>query len=443
MLQTIARHGWRSLSSKPAQNLHVGKHGAGFSFELTDEQKEFQATARKFAVEEIIPVAAQYDKTGEYPFPLIKRAWELGLMNSHIPESCGGLGLGSFEACLITEELAYGCTGVQTAIEANSLGQMPVIIAGNEHQQKKYLGRMTEEPLMCAYCVTEPGAGSDVAGIKTKAEKKGDEYVVNGQKMWITNGGKANWYFLLARTDPDPKVPASKAFTGFIVEADSPGIQIGRKEMNMGQRCSDTRGIVFEDVRVPKENVLTAEGAGFKIAMGAFDKTRPPVSIRNNLLIKYSTAGISDFFFYSVLYSIQVAAGAVGLAKRALDEATRYALERKTFGKAIVEHQAVSFMLAEMAMKVELARMAYQRAAWEVDAGHRNTYYASIAKAFAGDIANQVATDAVQIFGGNGFNTEYPVEKLMRDAKIYQIYEGTAQIQRLIIAREHVGKFKA
>ncbi|KAM8805872.1 medium-chain specific acyl-CoA dehydrogenase, mitochondrial [Eudromia elegans] len=412
MLQAIAGRGWRAYSTILAKNLHKGKPGAGFSFELTDEQKEFQATARKFAREEIIPVAAEYDKTGEYPFPLIKRAWELGLINLHIPESCGGLGLGSFETCLVTEEIAYGCTGVQTAIEANSLGQMPLIIAGNDEQKKKYLGRLTEQPLMCAYCVTEPVAGSDVAGIKTKAEKKGDEYVINGQKMWITNGGKANWYFLLARTSADPKTPASKAFTGFIVEADSPGIQIGRKEMNMGQRCSDTRGIVFEDVRVPKENVLLAEGAGFKIAMGAFDKTRPPV-----------------------------AAGAVGLSQRALDEATKYALERKTFGKAIVEHQAVSFMLAEMAMKVELARMAYQRAAWEVDAGHKNTYFASIAKAFAGDTANQVASDAVQIFGGNGFNTEYPVEKLMRDAKIYQIYEGTAQIQRIIIAREHVGKF--
>ncbi|XP_041258335.1 medium-chain specific acyl-CoA dehydrogenase, mitochondrial isoform X1 [Onychostruthus taczanowskii] len=430
LLRTLAWPGWRSRSSKPAQNVQLSKPGNGFSFELTDEQKEFQATARKFALEEIIPVAAEYDRTGEYPVPLIKRAWELGLMNTHIPESCGGLGLGTFEACLITEELAYGCTGVQTAIEANSLGQMPVIIAGNEQQKKKYLGRMTEEPLMCAYCVTEPGAGSDVAGIKTRAERKGDEYVINGQKMWITNGGKANWYFLLARTDPDPRAPASKAFTGFILEANSPGIQVGRKELNMGQRCSDTRGIVFEDVRVPKENVLIAEGAGFKIAMGAFDKTRPPV-----------------------------AAGAVGLARRALDEATRYALERKTFGKPIVEwchsplrltrwsplsqHQAVAFLLAEMAMKVELARMGYQRAAWEVDAGRRNTFYASIAKAFAGDVANQVATDAVQIFGGNGFNTEYPVEKLMRDAKIYQIYEGTAQIQRVIIAREHLGRYKA
>ncbi|XP_055441426.1 medium-chain specific acyl-CoA dehydrogenase, mitochondrial isoform X4 [Bubalus kerabau] len=327
--------------------------------------------------------------------------------------SFGGLGLGTFDSCLISEELAYGCTGVQTAIEANSLGQMPVIIAGNDQQQKKYLGRMTEEPLMCAYCVTEPVAGSDVAGIKTKAEKKGDEYIINGQKMWITNGGKANWYFLLARSDLDPKAPTSKAFTGFIVEADSPGIQIGRKELNMGQRCSDTRGIVFEDVRVPKENVLIGEGAGFKIAMGAFDKTRPPV-----------------------------AAGAVGLAQRALDEATKYALERKTFGKLLIEHQGISFLLAEMAMKVELARLSYQRAAWEVDSGRRNTYYASIAKAYAGDIANQLASDAVQVFGGNGFNTEYPVEKLMRDAKIYQIYEGTAQIQRLIIAREHIGRYK-
>lgn len=400
-----------AAAAKAASSGHAGS--LGFSFELTDQQKEFQQLARRFAREEMIPVAAAYDRSGEYPFPIIKKAWELGLVNGHIPQEYGGMGLSIFDACLITEELAYACTGMQTAIEANSLGQMPVILAGNEEQKKKYLGRMTEEPLMCAYCVTEPGAGSDVAGLKTRAVKMGDEYVVNGQKMWITNGGKANWYFLLARTNPDPKCSTGKAFTGFIVEADTPGIQVGRKEMNMGQRCSDTRGITFEDVRIPKENVLIGEGAGFKIAMGAFDNTRPPV-----------------------------AAGATGLAQRALDEATHYALERKTFGKVIAEHQAVSFLLAEMAMKVELARMAYQRSAWEVDQGRRNTYYASIAKAFAGDIANQVATDAVQIFGGNGFNSDYPVEKLMRDAKIYQIYEGTAQIQRLIIAREHLGKFK-
>uniref|UniRef100_A0A8C0PQ34 Acyl-CoA dehydrogenase medium chain n=1 Tax=Canis lupus familiaris TaxID=9615 RepID=A0A8C0PQ34_CANLF len=255
----------------------------------------------------VLKSLSRFDWRLQHTKPALKHEPRLGF-------NFGGLGLGTFDACLITEELAYGCTGVQTAIEANSLGQMPLIIAGNDQQQKKYLGRLTEEPLMC--------------------------------------------------------------------------------ELNMGQRCSDTRGIVFEDVKVPKENVLIGEGAGFKIAMGAFDKTRPPV-----------------------------AAGAVGLGQRALDEATKYALERKTFGKLLVEHQGISFLLAEMAMKVELARMSYQRAAWEVDTGRRNTYFASIAKAYAADIANQLATDAVQVFGGNGFNTEYPVEKLMRDAKIYQIYD--------------------
>lgn len=385
----------------------------GVSFALSEEQLEIQELARKFSREEVLPKVAEYDHTMEYPWDLLKQAWEIGLMNPHIPDEYGGLGLGTFEGCIITEELAYACTGVQTAIEANNLGQMPVIIAGNDAQKKKYLGRMTEEPLMCAYGVTEPGAGSDVSGVRTRAEKKGDSYIINGQKMWITNGGKANWYFVLARTSSDPKCPASKAFTGFIVDADIPGVIPGRKEINMGQRCSDTRGITFEDVVVPKENVLIGEGAGFKIAMGAFDRTRPPV-----------------------------AAGAVGLCQRALDEATKYSMERKTFGTHIMNHQAIAFLLAEMAMETELGRLAWMRAAWEVDQGRRNTYYASIAKGFAGDAANRAATNAVQVFGGNGFNTEYPVEKLMRDAKIYQIYEGTAQVQRLIISREHLTKAK-
>jgi len=323
------------------------------------------------------------------------------------------MGLGTLDGCLITEKIAYGCTGIMTALEANGLGAMPIIIAGNEDQKKKYLGRLIEEPVMCAYGVTEPNAGSDVAGIKTKAVKKGDDYVINGQKMWITNGGVANFYFVLARTNPDPKCPASKAFTGFIVDRDTPGVTPGRKELNMGQRCSDTRGITFEDVVVPKENVLIGEGAGFKVAMGAFDKTRPPV-----------------------------AAGAVGIAQRALDEATKYATERKTFGQPIINHQAVSFMLADMAIGVEASRLCYMKSAWQADNGIRNTYYASIAKCLAGDVCNKSATDAVQIFGGNGFNTEYPVEKLMRDAKIYQIYEGTAQIQRIIIGREWLNMAK-
>lgn len=385
----------------------------GICFELNDEQKALQELARKFTREEIVPVAAHYDKTGEYPWPIVKKAWEVGLMNGHVPEHCGGLDMGIFDGCLVAEELAFGCTGIMTAMEASGLGQTPVIIAGNKEQQKKYLGRLIEEPIVAAYCVTEPGAGSDVAGVKTRAEKKGDEWILNGQKMWITNGGVANWYFVLARTNPDPKCPASKAFTGFIVEREWAGVTPGRKEINMGQRASDTRGITFEDVRIPKENVLIGEGAGFKIAMGAFDKTRPPV-----------------------------AAGATGLAQRALYEATKYSLERKTFGVPIATHQAVSFMLADMAIGVETARLAWQKSAWMVDHGQKNTVMASVAKCYASEIANKSASDAVQVFGGNGFNSEYPVEKLMRDAKIYQIYEGTSQIQRLIISRELITSAK-
>ena len=226
--------------------------------------------AEKFTREEVIPAAPMYDKTGEYPWDIIKKAHEVGLMNLHVPEEYGGMGMGTLDGCLITEKIAYGCTGIMTALEANGLGAMPIIIAGNEEQKKKYLGRLIEEPLMCAYGVTEPNAGSDVAGIKTKAVRKGDEYVLNGQKMWITNGGVANFYFVLARTDPDPKCPSSKAFTGFIVDRDTPGVMPGRKELNMGQKCSDTRGITFEDVVIPKENVLIGEGAGFKVLQPEF-----------------------------------------------------------------------------------------------------------------------------------------------------------------------------
>jgi len=396
-------HGLTTTRALSAQ----AEPAAGVNFVLNETQQEYLDMAEKFTREEVIPAAPHYDKTGEYPWDIIKKAHSLGLMNLHVPQEYGGMGMGTLDGCLITEKVAYGCTGIMTALEANGLGAMPVIIAGNEDQKKKYLGRLIDEPLMCAYGVTEPNAGSDVAGIKTRAEKKGDEWVINGQKMWITNGGVANFYFVLARTNPDPKCPTSKAFTGFIVDRDTPGVIPGRKEINMGQRCSDTRGITFEDVVVPKENVLIGEGAGFKVAMGAFDKTRPPV-----------------------------AAGAVGIAQRALDEATKYATERKTFGTPIINHQAVNFMLADMAIGVESSRLCYMKAAWQADNGERNTYYASIAKCLAGDVANKAATDAVQIFGGNGFNTEYPVEKLMRDAKIYQIYEGTAQIQRIIIGRE-------
>ena len=329
--QSCATRVTRPFSTSPAK-LSAAENGP--SFTLSEEQKSFQDLARKFTAEEITPNAAHHDQTGEYPMEIIKKAHALGLVNTHIPQKYGGLGFGVLDAAVVSEELAYGCTGISTAIEGNSLAEAPVIIAGNDAQKKKYLGRMTEEPLMAAYCVTEPGAGSDVANIKTKSVKKGNKWIINGQKMWITNGSKANWYFVLTTTD-DSSAKGGKAYTAFIVDGDSKGITVGRKEMNMGQRASDTRGITFEDVEVPEENLqvlgvvidaiwewywpvitcnnrLGGVGQGFKIAMGAFDITRP-----------------------------LVASGAVGLTRRCLDEATRYSLERKTMGKVIAEHQVV------------------------------------------------------------------------------------------------------
>lgn len=371
---------------------------------LTDEQTQLQDLARKFTKEEVTPKAAHHDKTGEFPREIVKKAWELGIVNTHIPQEYGGLGLGVLDGCIITEEIAYGCTGIATALEANTLASAPIIVAGNDEQKKEFLGRLTAEPLFAAYAVTEPGAGSDVSGIRTTAKIVGDDYVINGSKMWITNGSVANWYFVLAYTDPSLK---HRGMSGFIVPADTPGISVGKKEWNLGQRASDTRGITFEEVKIPAKYRLGNEGEGFKIAMSAFDHTRPAVS-----------------------------AGAVGLGRRAMDEAISYAKTRKTFGVPIASHQAISFMIADMAKDIEAARLLVYKAAWMIDRGDRNTKFAAMAKAFAGDMAMRVSTDAVQCLGGYGYSEEYPVEKLMRDAKIYQIYEGTSQIQRLIIAKE-------
>jgi len=374
-------------------------------FELNEMQQAFQDMARQFARNEIAPVAAEHDEKGTFARDVLKKAWEAGLMNPHIPEDCGGMGLGALDGCIISEEIAWGCTGIGTAMEANTLAQMPVIVAGNAAQKKKYLGMLTEAPKFCAYAVTEPGAGSDVGAARTTAVRKGDKWVIDGQKMWITNAGVADWFFVLAKTDPEAS--SGKAFTGFIVDANTPGITVGKKEWNMGQRASDTRGITFEDVEVPDENRLGDVGYGFKIAMKAFDHTRPVVS-----------------------------SASVGLAKRAMDESIKYGLERKTMGKPIALHQAISFMIADMATEIEAARCLVWRACAEIDAGRRNTLYASMAKRFAADTAMKTATNAVQIFGGYGYSKEYPVEKLMRDAKVFQIYEGTSQIQRLIIGKE-------
>lgn len=390
------------------------------SFQLTEQQKDIQDLARKFTREEIVPRAAHYDRTMEYPWEIIRKAKEIGLINTSVATEYGGPGLTLLESCIVAEELGYGCAGIGTAMETNGLAQAPVILFGSHEQKKKYLGRNVHEndsnanPLMCSYCVTEPSTGSDVASIKTFAKKNADgDYVLNGSKMWITNSGISNWFFVLARTNSDPKAKPTDSLSGFIVDADSPGVIRGRKEINMGQRCSDTRGLTFENVLVPKENLLAKEGEGFKIAMTVFDKTRPPVG-----------------------------AIGVGLAQRALDEATRYALERKTFGTEIANHQAVQFMLANMVVGIETARLVTLKAASLFDQKIRNSLYASVGKYWAAEVANKAATDAVQIFGGAGYNTEYPVEKLMRDAKIIQIYEGTAQIQNLIIARNHITNFK-
>ncbi|CAB3400632.1 unnamed protein product [Caenorhabditis bovis] len=406
-LTVNAKHCSRLFSTTNA------KFSEGLDFNLSQDHIELRNNLRKFVAEEVTPVAADYDKSMEYPWPVLKKAHAQGYLCMDIPEAYGGLGLDMLSNVILSEEFAYGCSGIATAILANDLAQTPLILCANDDIKKRFLPRMVEEPLVAAYGVTEPGAGSDVAGIKTKCEKKGDEYIINGSKMWITNAGHASWFFVLARSDPDPKTPSGKAFTAFVVEGDTPGITRGRKEINMGQRCSDTRGITFEDVRVPASNVIGAPGEGFKVAMKTFDKTRP-----------------------------LVAALATGLAYRCLDVATQYSLERKAFGTQIANHQGVSFILAEMAMNCELSRLMTYKSANEVDIGRPGSYYASIAKLFAADAANSAATNAVQVFGGAGFNTEYPAEKLMRDAKIFQIYEGTSQVQRMVIARQLLARVK-
>jgi acyl-CoA dehydrogenase len=371
---------------------------------LTQEQEALQQLARDFARNEMEPVAAEHDRTGEFAMDVYKKAFELGLMNTHVPEEYGGLGLGAFENCLIGEELAAGCSGIYTCMEVNTLAQAPLVVAATDEQKKRFLAPMMEELQFASYAITEPDAGSDVSAITTRAKKDGDGYVLNGRKMWITGAKYATWFFVLAYTDPEARY---KGMTGFVVPADTPGIRVGKKELNMGQRASDTRAVDFEDVRIPAENRVGAEGEGWLIAMKAFDRTRPPV-----------------------------ASGAVGVARRAMEHAVQYAKERHAFGKPLAGHQAVAFMIADMAKDVAAARLLVWQAAAKIDRGERNTLEAAYAKCFAADTAMRVTTDAVQVLGGYGYNSEYPVEKLMRDAKVFQIYEGTSQIQRIIIARE-------
>ncbi len=378
-------------------------------FQLNEDNQAIQDLAKQFTKNEIIPAAPGYDLSMEYPWDIVKKAHAAGLLNVSVPEKFGGLGLGHFDQTLIQEQFSYGCTGIATAITANDLALGPLLLAGSDAQIEEFAAPMTKEPTVAAYCVTEPGAGSDVQAIRTTAKRDGDHYILNGSKMWITNGGVASWFYVLATMDA---TKGHKAMVALLVPSKLAGVQIGKKEINVGQRCSDTRGITFDNVKVPAAYRLGNEGDGFKIAMKAFDFSRPGV-----------------------------AAGAVGLSQRCLDESVRYAKERKTFGKAIAEHQAIQFILADMAKDIEVARLVTYKSAVELDAGRRNTKFASIAKCFAGDMAVRIASDAIQVFGGYGYNTEYPVEKLYRDAKIYQIYEGTQQIQRMIIAKHLLDEY--
>jgi acyl-CoA dehydrogenase len=378
----------------------------GVSFELTEEQKGLRALAREFAEKEIRPKAAEYDEHQTHPADVVAKAHELGLMNIHVPEEYGGPGLPGFDGILIGEELNWGCSGIGTSILANTLGSGPVLIAGTDEQKRQWLPPLLEQPILCSFGLTEPDAGSDVARIKTTAERRGDEYVLNGSKTFITNAGQAAWTVVFAKTDGSK---GHKGLSAFVVPMDTPGVTVEQHLDKMGQRATDTSAFSLQDVVVPAANLLGAEGDGFKIAMQTLDLTRPGT-----------------------------AAGAVGVAQAAFELAKGYAVERVTFEQPIAMHQGVNFLIADMATEIEAARLLVWQAAWMLDRGwgRKATLYSSFAKRFAADTAMKVATDAVQVFGGYGYIKEYPVEKLMRDAKLFQIYEGTSQIQRLVIAKE-------
>ena len=372
-------------------------------FTLTDEQKALRELAHDFAVKEIRPVAWEYDKDSVWPQAIIEKAHEVGLMNVHVPEEYGGPGLSYLDGCLIEEEISWGCSGIGTSLGANGLAAAPVSLGGSEEVKAEYFGELVEGPTLASFCLTEPDAGSDVSGMRTRAKKSGDKYVLNGSKCFITNGGYADWFTVYAKTDPDA---GHRGISAFLVRKDDTVI-VDKKEDKMGQRASNTATITFNDTEVDAKYLLGEENKGFKLAMMTLDRTRPGV-----------------------------AAMATGIARAAFEFATEYSKERVQFGVPIAMHQAIQFMIADMATKVHLARLATWNSAVLLDQGRRNTLESSHAKRFAADTAMEVTTDAVQVYGGYGFIKDYPVEKLMRDAKIMQLYEGTSQIQRLVIARE-------
>ena len=377
-------------------------------FYLTDDQRAIRDLARKIARERIAPHAAHYDETEQYPEESMQAILESGLFGIWVPEAWGGSDLGCLALSLVSEEIAWACAATATQFLDQTLGGLPILLAGSDEQKARYLPRLATGELLAAYSLSEPGAGSDAASLRTTAVRRGDRYVLNGSKQWCTNGDHADVLVVFATVDPKQR---ARGVTAFLVDRDTPGFSVGKKEKKMGIRASPTVALHFTDCAVPVAQRLGGEGEGFRIAMQTLDITRPATG-----------------------------AMAVGIGQAALDAAVGYAKERQQFGQAIALFQGIQFMLADMAMQVHGARLMVHHAARQVDAGIRgNTYEASMAKCWAGDAAMKVATDAVQIFGGYGYTREYPVERFMRDAKIMQIYEGTNQIQRLIIAKELLG----
>jgi acyl-CoA dehydrogenase len=372
-------------------------------FALSEQQRNIRDLAHDFAQNEIRPVAWEYDRDATWPEEIIRKAWEVGLMNSQLPEQYGGAGASYFDGVLIGEELAWGCAAIATTLGINDLAAAPVRLGGSEQVKAEYLGMLAEEPKLASFCLTEPEAGSDVSAMRTTAARRGDKYVINGSKVFISNGGHADWYTVYAKTDPDA---GHRGISAFVVPRDDT-VTVDKHEDKMGLRASNTAAISFNETEVPATNLLGDENHGFKLAMMTLDRSRPGV-----------------------------AAMATGIARAAFEFATEYAKERVQFGVPIAMHQGIQFMVADMATEIEAARLLTWQSAVLLDQGKRNTLQSSHAKRFAADTSMKVATDAVQVYGGYGFIKDYPVEKLMRDAKIMQLYEGTSQIQRLVIARE-------
>ncbi|MGD9136954.1 MAG: acyl-CoA dehydrogenase family protein [Desulfobacterales bacterium] len=372
------------------------------NFQLSPDQLKLQKKAREFALNEILPVAWYYDEVDETPLAVLRKAYDAGLINGDIPKKYGGMGWGLIESVVITEEFASACPGLATSIFDNSLGMEPLSLSKNEALKEKYFAKILKDFKLICFATSEPTMGSDVAGIRCRADRDGDNYILNGSKYWITNGGIADYMSVFATVDPDSQ---HEGICAFLVERDWPGVSIGRKIPKLGQRGSNTVGINFKDVRVPKENVMAPPGEGFVLAMQTFSRTRPAIG-----------------------------AFAVGTARSAMEYATDYTKKRRAFGTKIANFQAIQHKIAEMYQKVETSRLLVWKSAWEADNQLDPTISASIAKFYSTEAALEVANEALQIFGGYGYTKMFPIEKLLRDARLFRIYEGTSEIQRYIVS---------